>query len=150
MFSGINISDFRGSNIPRQTIEAYLATDYRIWGSRRLTLRVGQRNQDIATLYQNYAVSSAAVLTAWNPYSKPRSDAKNEAAQAELISEIDRLALRHEPGHGADPSGKWRPEPSRLVLGIDLDTAGSLGRQFRQNGIVWISGDAVPRLVLLR
>ena len=46
MFSGINILDFRGSSIPRQTIEAYLATDYSIWGSRRLILRVGQRNHD--------------------------------------------------------------------------------------------------------
>jgi Protein of unknown function (DUF3293) len=150
MFSGINILDFRGSKIPRQTIEAYLATDYSIWGSRRLILRVGQRNHDLAALYQNYAVSSAAVLTAWNPYSEPRSDAENETAQAELISEIDRLALHHEPGHGADPTGEWPPEPSRLVLGVDLDIAASLGRKFRQNGIVWVSANAVPTLVLLR
>ncbi|MFZ1089756.1 MAG: DUF3293 domain-containing protein, partial [Xanthobacteraceae bacterium] len=98
MFSGINILDFRGSSIPRQTIEAYLATDYSIWGSRRLILRVGQRNHELAALYQKYAVSTAAVLTAWNPYSEARSDAENETAQRDLISEIDRLSLRHEPG----------------------------------------------------
>jgi hypothetical protein len=150
MFSGINILDFRGSSIPRQTIEAYLATDYSIWGSRRLILRVGQRNHELAALYQKYAVSTAAVLTAWNPYSEARSDAENETAQRDLISEIDRLSLRHEPGHGADTTGKWPPEPSRLVLGIDLETAATLGRRFRQNGIVWVSANAVPILVLLR
>jgi hypothetical protein len=150
MFSGLNISGFSGSSIPRQTIEAYLTTDYSIWGDRRLVLRVGQRNDDIAVLYQKYDVSSAAVLTAWNPYSEPRSDAENKAAQDELISEINRLGLRHEPGHGADSAGKWPPEPSRLVLGLDLDTATWLGRQFRQNGIVWVSANAVPTLVLLR
>ena len=150
MFSGINILDFRGSSIPRETIEAYLATDYSICGGRRLILRVGQRNQDLAALYQKYAVSTAAVLTAWNPYSEPRPDAENETAQGELISAIDSLSLRHEPGHGADPTGKWPPEPSRLVLGIDLETAATLARQFKQNGIVWVSPNAVPTLILLR
>jgi hypothetical protein len=82
MFSDINTLVFRGSSIPRETIEAYLATDYLMWGSRRLILRVGQRNHDLAALYQNYPLSSAAVLTAWNPYSEPRSDAANETAQA--------------------------------------------------------------------
>jgi hypothetical protein len=150
MYSGISISGFSGSSIPRQTIEAYLATDYSIWGSRRLILRIGQRNDDLAALYQKYAVSSAAVLTAWNPYSERRSDAENQNAQVELISEIDRLGLCQEPGHGADPSGKWPPEPSRLVLGIGLETAQSLGRKFMQNGFVWMDTDGVPMLVLLR
>jgi hypothetical protein len=90
------------------------------------------------------------VLTAWNPYSEPQPDAENETAQRELISAIDSLSLRHEPGPGADPTGKWPPEPSRLVLGIDLETAATLGRRFRQNGIVWVSANAVPILVLLR
>jgi hypothetical protein len=36
------------------------------------------------------------------------------------------------------------------VLGIDLETAATLGRRFRQNGIVWVSANAVPILVLLR
>jgi hypothetical protein len=46
--------------------------------------------------------------------------------------------------------GNGRPKPSRLVLGIDLETAAALGRRFRQNGIVWVSGNVVPTLVLLR
>jgi hypothetical protein len=150
MFSGTNVLDFRGSSIPRETIEVYLATDYSICGGWRLLLRVGQRNQDLAALYQKYSVSTAAVLTAWNPYSEPRSDAENETAQRELISAIDSLSLRHEPGHGADPTGKWPPEPSRPVRGVDLETAATLGRRFRQNGIVWVSVNAVPILVLLR
>jgi hypothetical protein len=148
--SGITISRFSGSSIPRQTIEAYLATDYSIWGSRRFILRIEQRNDDLTALYQRYEVSSAAVLTAWNPHSETRSDRENQNAQMELISEIDRLCLRHEPGEGTDPSGKWPPEPSRLVLGIDLETAQSLGRKFMQNGFVWIDTDGVPLLVLLR
>ena len=101
MFSGINILDFRGSSIPRQTIEAYLATDYSIWGSRRLILRVGQRNHELAALYQKYAVSTAAVLTAWNP--------------CQATSGIDPLATRGiDPGGGSDAHNGagvgWRRE----------------------------------------
>jgi hypothetical protein len=150
LFAGINISEFGGSRIPLQTIEAYLATEYTIWGNWHLILRVGERNDELASLFQKCLVFSAAVLTAWNPYSELRSDAENQAAQVELISEIDRLGLRHEPGHGVDPSGKWPPEASRFVLGLDLDTAASFGHQFGQNGIVWVSANAVPTLVLLR
>jgi Protein of unknown function (DUF3293) len=78
---------------------------------------------------------------------KSRATEKLRAhAEARDRTKIELINVAHE----ADPTGKWPPEPSRLVLGIDLDTAGSLGRQFRQNGIVWVSANAVPTLVLLR
>ena len=150
MISGIDISDFDRSRIPRETIEAYLATDYRIWGDWPLVLHVGHRCVGLAALFEAQKVASAAIVTAWNPYSEPRPDAENQTAQARLISDIEQFALRHQPGHGADRSGTWPPEPSRLVLGIDLTSAGSLGRKYRQNGIVWAGADAVPTLVLLR
>jgi hypothetical protein len=151
LFLGIDISAFRRSSIQRATIDAYLGTHYRMWDDTPFVLRIGQRSAELAALYVKYSVSSAAVLTAWNPYSELRSDAENEIAQTAMIAEIDRLALHHQPGHGAaDPAGKWPPEPSQLVFGIDLATAESLGRQFRQNGIVWVATDAVPALVLLR
>ena len=76
----------------------------------------------LVALYREYGVSTAAVLTAWNPWNQPKSSAENEVAQTALISKIDALLLRHWPGHGADPMGKWPPEQSRLVLGLDLNT----------------------------
>ena len=149
VISGIDISNFDRSRIPRETIEAYLATDYRIWGDWPLLLRVEQRSAELAALFEARNVTSAAVVTAWNPRSEPRPDAENQTAQARLISDIEQLALRHQPGHGAGPTGSWPPEPSRLVLGIDPISARSLGRKYRQNGIVWAGADAVPTLVLL-
>lgn len=149
MISGIGISDFDRSRIPRETIEAYLATDYRIWGDWPLLLRVGQHSAELAALFEAQRVASAAVVTAWNPYSELRPDAENQSAQARLVSDIEQLSLRHQPGHGADPTGSWPPEPSRFVLGIDLTSAGLLGRKYGQNGIVWAGADAVPNLVLL-
>ncbi len=150
MFSGIDISHFDRSRIPRAIVEAYLATDYRVWGDWPLVLRVGQRSADLAALFEAQSVASAAVVTAWNPLSEPRPIAENQTAQARLVADIELLGLRHQPGHGADPTGAWPPEPSRLMLGIDLTSAGSLGRKYGQNGIVWAGADAIPALVLLR
>ena len=69
-------------------------------------------------------------------------------AQTALISEIDARALRHWPGHGADPTGQWPPEPSRLIVGLDFDAAHLLADRFGQNGFLWAAADAVPTLVL--
>lgn len=60
----------------------------------------------------------------------------DQTAQARLMSYIEQLALRHQPGHGADPTGSWPLGPSRLVLGTDPISARSLGRKYGQNGIV--------------
>ena len=150
MIFGIDIAAFGRSRIPRATIEAYLATDYRIWGDWPLVLHIGQRSVELGSLFEAQKVASAAVVTAWNPFSEPRPIVENQTAQARLIADIEQLALQHQPGHGADPTGVWPPEPSRLVLGIDLTSAGSIGRKYGQNGVVWAGADAIPTLVLLR
>jgi len=149
LFRGTNNSAFSGSRVPSDTIDAYLGTQYRIHGDTPFVLRIGQRSEELATLFQERDVSSAAVLTAWNPYSEFKTKAENEVEQGNLISALDRLALPHHPGHGADPTGEWPPEPSQLVLGVDLEVAIDLGNQFRQNGIVWIGTDVIPTLILL-
>lgn len=150
LFSGTRSSDFGNSAVPYATTEAYLATEYRIGGEWPLVLQIGQPNARLAALYLAQSAETAAVLTAWNPYSEAKPDAENHAAQARLIFSLNQLGLRHQPGHGADPTGKWHPEDSRLILGLDLATAASLGKKFGQNGFVWASADATPTLILLR
>lgn len=150
MFLGTHLTAFEGSVIPRATIEAYLATEYRVGGNLRFTLLIGQRHHGLDALLAGQKAGSAAVLTAWNPYSKPCTNADNERAQGKLVEELGCRGLDHFSGHGADPTGKWPAEDSRLVLGIDLAVAAELGSRFRQNGIVWAAGDALPMLVLLR
>jgi len=41
-------------------------------------------------------------------------------------------------------------ERSVFAYGMDKASACALGRQFRQDAIVWVGPDAVPQLVLLR
>jgi hypothetical protein len=89
LFFGTGISAFRGSAVPRGIIKAYLVTEYQTANEKPFVLRIGQRSEELAALCQAYAVSTAAVLTAWNPCSEARPHAENEVAQAELILELD-------------------------------------------------------------
>lgn len=150
LFCGTHISTFGASCIERSTIEAYLATEYRICGHWPLVLRIGVASDQLSELYRRCAVESAAVLTAWNPWSEPISGDENRAAQRRLCSELDQMRLKHQPARGVDPTGDWPAEDSRLVLGLDRATANSLAAKFKQNGFVWVSPRAVPKLILLR
>jgi len=147
---GTTAADFPDSLVPAGTIAAYLATQYRFWGARPLVLIIGQANDELRALYRDRGLASAAVITAWNPYGAPLPADENHSAQARLVARLDRLGLAHEPGHGADPAGKWAAEDSRLVLGVDLEAAAAFGRDLGQNAIVWAGADAAPRLVMLR
>ncbi len=53
-------------------------------------------------------------------------------------------------GEGEGPDGAWPAEKSLFVFGVDLETARMLGVRYRQNAVVWVGEDAVPKLVLLR
>jgi hypothetical protein len=150
VFSGTDLSSFDGSKISRAMITAYLSTNFRVFVQRPFTLQIGRRNAILEEFLRIRAASSCAVITAWNPYSELASDVVNETAQAELEAALDLLSLDHVDADGSDPTNEWPAEPSRLVLGLDLKTAVSLGRRFAQNGIVWVQLDDVPTLILLR
>jgi hypothetical protein len=143
-------NDFAGSAVPAETIAAYLATEYRFHEDHPLVLIIGQASKDLAALYRDRGVSSAAVITAWNPRGHVCPETDNHAAQVDLIARLKGLGLAHAPGHGADPTGAWTPEDSRLVLGIARARAATLGCDFAQNAIVWADADTVPKLLMLR
>ena len=59
------------------------------------------------------------------------------------------MAYRIYQGEGRDPEGKWRAEPSVLIMGIPLAEAEALARKLEQNAIVWIEKGRAPQLVVL-
>jgi hypothetical protein len=114
---------------------------------------VDQYSEPLSQLFNASGHRCAAFLTACNPFGVRQDPESNRAACAalrnrlnEYISPSDRVIQ----GAGCDPSGGWPPEESFLVLGLDLEAARVLGREFRQNAILWASPDAIPRLILLR
>ena len=141
---------FQDTLIPAETVQAYLATEFRVLSSAPFTLRLKQASAELQALYHQSDVQCAAFLTAWNPYSETRSAADNEGAQRCLLNALDELKLRTIPGIGLDPSGEWESEPSCLVLCMSHAVARDIGNRFKQNAIVWAGTDAIPKLILLR
>lgn len=138
------------SQIDALTQQAYQQALYEVFTDIPFVLRIGVQNTKLVALFEQYRVTSAAFITAYNPIGEPVSEETNRAAQNRLYSHLSQLGLITLPGIGKDPSGTWPGEPSFLVLGASLATACDVGKKFSQNAIVWAEGDAVPTLLLLR
>jgi putative PIN family toxin of toxin-antitoxin system len=110
-------------------------------------LRIGEANATLERLLEAHGARSAAFVTAANPRGAQASAAQNDAAMASLAAALSWPALA---GEGRDPQGRWRAEPSLLVLGIARAEAEALGRRFAQNAIVYCERGGAPELVLLR
>jgi hypothetical protein len=145
------VSDFisTASAIDASTIQAYRETHFCVEGDTPMTLRIGEKNDTLSALHKATGVASSAFVTAWNPYSRKCDDEANAELQKKLMDELTSRGLRFVNGVGRHPASDWA-EPSLLVLGISLESAKQLGRQYGQNGIVWCAADAVPELLLLR
>tara|TARA_R110002073_G_scaffold82625_4_gene197317 strand:+ start:2070 stop:2495 length:426 start_codon:yes stop_codon:yes gene_type:complete len=139
------------SHINIELIESYRYTNYRvITDPNAITLLIDHFSEPLSQLITASNPPCAALISAYNPFSQCHSQEENLTAHKRLGQ-----ALRHDSNQiiestNLDPSGRWPPERSLLALGLNLDTAKTIGRQFYQNAIIWISKDAIPRLILLR
>jgi len=141
---------FSESAIPAATLNAYLATDYKVMAAEPFVLKIGRASPELALWLKLHRTDRAAFITAWNPFGEPTSDSENHAAQQKLLAGIKAMDLPYLDGEGRDPSGLWPAEPSLLAFGISLEAARKLARQFRQNGFVYADSDVTPQLILLR
>jgi len=130
---------------------AYRGTHYEVAvpGGELLVLRVDVASPALRLVHERCGVSCSAFLTAWNPRSVPQAAEQNAAANQELQQRLAAQGLASWPGRGRDPSGKWPPEASLFVPGLELAAARVHGRHFGQNAILHAGADAVPRLVWL-
>jgi hypothetical protein len=140
---------FSVSSIDTATIQAYLKTDFHVHSEPSFILHVGEFCPELDTLCQRHGISASAYVTAYNPRSIAADEDFNTGRHGLLLRELESRGLRWMDGFGQHPSNDWPPEPSVLVLGISLDVAKDLGRQFEQNAILWIGPDTVPQLILL-
>jgi hypothetical protein len=130
-------------------IRAYREAKYVIEYTRPTTLLVGQCNSCLAEILNEYRVTTAAFITAFNPYSNIQSDEENIETQNSLNSDIETLRLKSIYGFGQDIAEHWPREISTLILGITESQAETLADQYSQNAYIWIgSVDAFPALRL--
>lgn len=141
---------FSDSVIDKAMVQAYLETEYRVFGNAPFTLKIGISSPALAALHKAHRVTSSAYITACNPFSQVFDEAANVKRQKAFAGKLQTQPLVFIDGIGQHPSNKWRGEPSFLVLGLSLEAAKALGVTYGQNAIVWCGPDAVPQLILLR
>lgn len=134
------------SKISAELFEAYRKTRYHVLAAKSFELVLGRSCAPLLDLYQQTGVSTAAFMTAYNPFSEAVGPARNQAAQEDLKRFLGARDIDYIEGIGEDPSGQWPGEPSVLALGLSLDDALLVGTRFKQNAIIWIGGDGVPEL----
>jgi len=138
------------SDLPETLIDSYLATRYQIWiDSALVTLKIGCPSAPLAALMQMTSARNAVYVTACNPGSRIVPLDVNQLAMVRLYEKLAGCSNHIYQGAGIDPTGKWPAEESLLALDVDLPAARLIGKEFRQNAIVWIDSAAMPRLVLL-
>jgi hypothetical protein len=136
--------------IPPDTIAAYLATDFWVDGEAPFVMRIGAPCEALQTLYASYGCQACAFITAFNPLGEITDDSVNDERQAAFAQTLDQRGLPYLNGAGRDPHGKYPAESSFLVLGTTLEEASAIGRELRQNAIVWCGADRIAQLILLR
>ena len=134
----------------RALIERYEETVYRVRdGDVEFVLELGRPCEPLARLYRERQKATAAFISAFNPYSQATDPALNEAANERLRADLETGGCEVLEALGSNREGTWE-EASFLALGLGREAATALGRQYRQNAIVFAEADAVPELLLLR
>jgi len=139
------------SVVPPEKRDAYLATNYCLgFGPEAVVLNIGKHSAALAELFTEHRVACGAFITAYNPEGTQQSDETNAQDHAALLQRVVELCHSFIEGVGAGTTGQWPLERSVFAYGMDKASACAVGRQFRQDAIVWVGPDAVPQLVLLR
>ena len=100
------------SSISKELWQAYLETDFKVFSENLFTLKVGQYSDELNSIIKKSKYSSAAFITAYNPYSKQLSNAENIAKQEQLKIEIAKRGLTAIEGIGQHPSNQWLSDVS--------------------------------------
>ena len=139
------------SEIPDELIQAYRAAHYRVLLPKTpFVLKVDTHSPELASLLKGSGLSSAAFITACNPFGRRAAENFNAKAQSSLKYDLLKEDCRLWDGIGEDPQGLWPAEPSFLALGIGLESAKFLGERYAQNALLYCGPEALPKLILLR
>ena len=138
------------STLDPSLIKAYEAANYYVRTAQPFTIQISVKNDGLTTWYRKLGVTSAAFVTAYNPFGVVISDKVNKLRNKQLRSDMDALGLTSVNGFGQDKLGEWGQEDSFLIFGLNLEEAKAAGIKYEQNAIVWCGNDAIPQLILLR
>jgi YD repeat-containing protein len=117
--------------------DAYRRTTYAVQtGDGEIRIHPGRRSPELDRLLDQRHVDQWAYVTAYNPASRLLSEPDNIRRQQALVDAVRDRGLTFFEGASVLDAVAWPPEPSLLILGIPLDDARALGREFGQLAIV--------------
>ena len=129
-------------SISPNLIKAYREAIYVVHlGDGEMALQVGKTNTALVQLMQDWEVTTAAFLTAFNPYSQVVNPAENELRQKKMCADAQPMCPKIFPGIGRDKNDQWPHELSMLALGIHLEDTQTLADRYEQNAFLWISNE---------
>jgi hypothetical protein len=142
----------RKTDLSRTLVNSYRVANYRVVTGQYsfFMLNIKKKSADLEALMKKHNLFTAAYVTGYNSHGKQTAPHINMKAQKHLMGDVRRTGLPFLEGFGEDPTGKWKKEPSVLILGISLEDAEDLGRKYGQNAIVWMDDEYVPKLVFLK
>jgi hypothetical protein len=127
--------------------EAYEKTHFIVQSTPEFVLKIGQYSEELQQLFIQRSLSTAAFITAYNPFSQQLSEDENLERKEKLVKEIQSRGLNMLRGLGQDPDQKWEGEPSLLILDIAFEAAKKLARTYEQNAFVWCDESCTPQLI---
>jgi hypothetical protein len=132
-------------------VSAYKATDYVAHGNRcSVVIRIGYRSLAVDRLLARMNVRNGAFVTAWNPFGNGLSLEANKHWDCRLKRYLSVGGFVFVEGEGRGRTSEWPPEPSIFAFGISRTEASAIGRRYRQNAVVYVSGGRPAELVMLR
>ena len=132
-------------------IQAYLQTTYCVsLETETLSLNIGTQHNTLTDLFSTHAVNCGAFITAYNPKGTEQPSELNESAHDLLLDRVNSLGHKSLEAYTQTHASHWPTEHGLFVLGIALEQAQSLARDFDQDALVWVGSDLIPVLILLR
>ncbi len=124
---------------------AYAAALYRIGGAVPATFTVGTDAADVSRWLGAVGARAATVVTGWNPFSRPASDAANADANARLRRAVADAGLACVDARGTDPGETWG-EDSLCVFDASDDAVDDWLRSFDQYAVLVLRRGEAPGL----
>ena len=134
--------------ISPKLLQAYLSTRYAIQDkSLNCSLSIGDINSVLNEFLVLNKVSSWAIITAFNPYSKIRSDTQNTHSNEQLLNKLKEHQYTYLESKAIDPLNNWPIEDGYMILNISFTSAVSLAKSFKQNAIIFGETHSAPKLI---
>jgi hypothetical protein len=120
-------------------LRAYWETVYEVDG---IILRIGRRSASADRWLNQHGATQAALITAWNPYSRRLPEGRNRRLQRSLLE-----VVRRSPTFPA--FGRWRRwSEEHVAVVTNCKRATMLCRVFRQHAFVMLQCGKPVRLIL--